>query len=86
MVNNMKKRNILWICVAVGLIVFFLLMLISDVIATGEKIRQINVYLEYAFYVLSIILFIVLIVNPIRIILFSPSFSIVTILDAIFTK
>ena len=77
----MKKRNILWICVAVGLIVFFLLMLISDVIATGEKIRQINVYLEYAFYALSIILFIVLIVNPIRIILFSPSFSIVTILD-----
>ena len=52
MVNNMKKRNILWICVAVGLIVFFLLMLISDVIATGEKIRQINVYLEYAFYLL----------------------------------
>lgn len=77
----MKKRNLLWILVGIGAVIFLFIMLLSDIIATGERIRRINVYLEYAFYILSAILLYVLIINPIRIILFSPSFSIVTVLD-----
>ncbi len=77
----MKKRNVLWIAIGVGSFLFLFIMLLSDVIATGEKIGKIHKYLEYGFYVLSAVLFYVLILNPIRIILFSPSFSIVTVLD-----
>jgi len=77
----MKKRSILWIIIGIGAALFLLLMLLSDVIATGEKIGKINEYLEYGFYILSALLFYILILNPIRIILFSPSFSIVTVLD-----
>ena len=77
----MKKRSILWIVIGIGAALFLLLMLLSDVIATGEKIGKINEYLEYGFYILSALLFYILILNPIRIILFSPSFSIVTVLD-----
>lgn len=58
-----------------------MIILISDIIETGERIRNISKYLEYGFYGLTIILFYFLILNPLRIILFSPSFSIVTILD-----
>jgi len=77
----MKKSSILWIIIGIGAALFLLLMLLSDVIATGEKIGKINEYLEYGFYILSALLFYILILNPIRIILFSPSFSIVTVLD-----
>ena len=77
----MKKRSILWIVIGIGAALFLLLMLLSDVIATGEKIGKINEYLEYGFYIFSALLFYILILNPIRIILFSPSFSIVTVLD-----
>ena len=77
----MKKRNKLWITIGIGVFIFFMIILISDIIETGERIRNISKYLEYGFYGLTIILFYFLIINPLRIILFSPSFSIVTILD-----
>ena len=77
----MKKRSVLWIVIGIGAALFLLLMLLSDIIATGEKIGKINEYLEYGFYILSAVLFYVLILNPVRIILFSPSFSLVTVLD-----
>ena len=77
----MKKRNKLWIVIGIGVAIFFLIMLVSEVLATGERIGRIHKYLEYGFYGLSAILFFFLIVNPIRIILFSPSFSVVTVLD-----
>lgn len=77
----MKKRNKLWIAIGIGAFIFIVIMLVSAVLETGERLRQISKYIEYGFYVLSIILFYVLILNPLRIIIFSPSFSIVTILD-----
>lgn len=77
----MKKVKKLWIVVGIGIMIFFMIILISDIIAAGEKIRKISPYLEYAFYVLTVLLFYFLIFNPLRIILFSPSFSIVTVVD-----
>ena len=64
----MKKRNKLWIAVGIGAFIFIIVMLASAVLETGEKLRNISKYVEYAFYGLSIILF-------------SPSFNIVTVLD-----
>ena len=77
----MKKRNKLWIALGIGVFIFFLIILVSDILETGERIRRISEYLEYGFYVLTFLLFYFLILNPLRIILFSPSFSIVTVLD-----
>ncbi len=77
----MKKVKKLWIVVGIGIMIFFMIILISDIIAAGEKIRKISPYLEYGFYVLTVLLFYFLIFNPLRIILFSPSFSIVTVVD-----
>lgn len=77
----MKKVKKLWIVIGIGIFIFFMIILVSDIIGAGEKIRQISPYIEYAFYVLTALLFYFLILNPLRIILFSPSFSIVTTLD-----
>lgn len=77
----MKKRNKFWIMIGIGVCIVFLLMIVSSVVSVGERLRNISKYLEYGFYVLSVILFYVLIFNPIRIILFSPSFSLTTVMD-----
>lgn len=77
----MKQTKKFWIALGTGVAIFFLIILISDIIETGERIRKLHPYLEYGFYGLSVILFYFLIFNPIRIILFSPSFNIVTIFD-----
>ena len=76
-----KKINIFWILIGIGVLIFLLLILVSNVLDVGEKLRNINKYLEYGFYVLSVLLLFFLIINPIRIILFAPTFSIVTVLD-----
>ena len=72
----MEKRKTLWILIGIGSFIFIVITLLSSVLETGERIRNIHVYLEYAFYVLSALLFYILIINPLRIILFSPSFSV----------
>lgn len=77
----MKKRNKFWIMIGIGVGIITLLIIISSVISVGERLRKINVYVEYGFYVLSLILFWILIVNPIRIIVFSPTFSLATVMD-----
>lgn len=75
-----NKRNIFWYLVASGFLILFSLVLISSIIDIGEKL-SFNIYVEIAFYVLCAILIFALIINPIRIIVFSPSLSIVTTLD-----
>ena len=77
----MKKRNKFWIMIGIGVSIVILLIIISSVISVGERLRKINIYIEYGFYVLSFLLFWILIVNPVRIILFSPTFSLVTVMD-----
>ena len=87
MEKKKKKRSVrgtLWIFVGVGAALFMILTILSDVLEVGEKLRKagnVGVYLEWGFYALTILLFYILILNPIRIILFSPSFSVVTVLD-----
>lgn len=76
-----KKINTFWVLIGIGALIFILLILVSNVLDVGEKLRKINVYVEYGFYALSLILLYVLIINPIRIIVFAPTFSIVTVLD-----
>lgn len=77
----MKKRNKFWIMIGIGVLIVFLLIIISSVISVGERLRKVNIYVEYGFYVLSFLLFWILIANPLRIILFSPTFSLVTVMD-----
>ena len=87
MAKQKKKKSIrhtLWILVGIGACLFMLLTILSDVLEVGEKLRnagKVGMYLEWFFYILTIILLYVLIINPIRVILFSPSFSVVTVLD-----
>lgn len=80
----MKKKDstkIFWYLAAIGFIILFLLMLLSSVLDVGERLRNISKYLEYGFYALTIILVYALILRPVQIIAFSPTFSIQTTLD-----
>lgn len=65
-----------WILIGIGSLIVIFFILLSNVLAVGERLRNIHVYVEYAFYGLSVILFYVLIVNPIRVIAFSPTFTV----------
>ncbi len=80
----MKKKDstkIFWYLAAIGFIILFLLMLLSSVLDVGERLRNISEYLEYGFYALTVLLVYALILRPMHIILFSPTFSIQTTLD-----
>lgn len=76
-----SKTKIFWISIAIGCLIVFTLMLLSSVINIGERLRKIHVSVEIAFYVLVFIIVFLVIINPIRIILTSPSFEICTTLD-----
>ncbi len=78
----MKKRNTFWIMILIGVGLVIMLILVSSVISVGERLRGISEYLEYAFYVLAALLLYFLIINPIRIILFAPSFSLTAVNNA----
>jgi uncharacterized membrane protein YcjF (UPF0283 family) len=69
-----KKR--FWILIGIGVLIIISFILLSNIISVGERLRSIHEYLEYGFYGLSAILVYVLIVNPIRIIVFSPTFTV----------
>ncbi|MDE7263546.1 MAG: YcjF family protein [Anaeroplasmataceae bacterium] len=75
------RSRFLFYVIAIGVLILFLLMLISSLLDIGEKLRNVSVYLEYGFYVLVVLLFYFVIVQPIIIIIKSPSLSIATSLD-----
>ncbi len=78
------KRNstkLFWYLTAIGFIILFILILLSSVLDVGERLRNVSMYLEYAFYALTALLVYILIYRPLHIIVFSPSFSIETTLD-----
>lgn len=80
----MKKKDstkIFWYLIALGFVILFILILLSSILDVGERLSAIHVYLEYGFYGLSTLLIYVLILRPVNIIMFSPSFSIETTLD-----
>lgn len=76
-----SKTKIFWISIAIGCLIVFTLMLLSSVINIGERLRKIHVSVEIAFYVLVFLILFLVIINPIRIILTSPSFEICTTID-----
>ena len=80
----MKKRDNtkwFWYAIAIGFILLFILILLSSVLSVGERLRAIHAYLEYGFYGLSVLLVYILILRPVHIILFSPTFSVETTID-----
>jgi chromate transport protein ChrA len=77
----MKKNNKFWVMILIGVGIIILLMVVSSAISLGEKLRTIHPLVEIGFYVLYAVLVYVLIINPIRIILFAPTFSITTTMD-----
>lgn len=70
-----------WYLIGIGVVIVFLFILVSNVISVGERLRSIHLYVEYGFYGLSGILIYFLFINPIRIIVFAPTFSVEAILD-----
>jgi hypothetical protein len=74
-----KKR--FWYLIGIGVVIVFLFILVSNVISVGERLRSIHAYVEYGFYGLSGILVYFLFINPVRVIVFAPTFSVDAILD-----
>lgn len=74
-----KKR--FWYLIGIGVVILFFFIFISNVISVGEKLRDIHEYIEYGFYGLSALLIYILIINPLRVIMFAPTFSIDALLD-----
>ena len=70
-----KKAKKLWYLVAIAVLILFSLILIACVIDLGEKLRNIGTWLEWTFYVLVAALVFLGIINPIRIIVTSPTFN-----------
>ncbi len=76
-----KKRNVFWIAIGIGSLIIIFLLIISSILSLGERLRNISKYVEWVFYGISVLLVYFLILNPLRIILFAPTFSVVTTLD-----
>ena len=74
-------RNIFWILIGIGVVIIILLMLIGNVISIGDKIAKVNNVLAIVFYVLCGLLIYLLIIHPILVIAFSPTFKVPTVLE-----
>jgi len=80
----MKKKDStkwFWYAIAIGFIILFILILLSSVLDVGDRLRRIHPYVEYGFYGLAAMLVYLLIIRPVNIIVFSPTFSVSTTLD-----
>ncbi|MDD3126063.1 MAG: DUF697 domain-containing protein [Candidatus Izemoplasmatales bacterium] len=77
-----KLGKAFWITLGIGAFLFLILILISSVLDLGERLRSLSPYVEYAFYVVAIILFFLLIIRPVMIVSFSPTFS----MDSLFSE
>ena len=52
------------------------MVVVSSAINVGERLRQVHQYAEIAFYVIAFLLFYLLVLNPLRVIFFAPSFAV----------
>ncbi len=77
-----KLGKTFWIVIGIAALFFIILMILSSVLQLGERLRTISPYVEYAFYGVSTLLFILLIVRPIVLVMFSPTFS----MDSLFSE
>jgi uncharacterized membrane protein len=69
-----KKR--FWILIGIGSLIVIFFILLSNILSVGERLMTIHPYLSYGFYGISVLLVYFLIVNPIRVIIFSPTFTV----------
>lgn len=76
-----KAGKIFWVTIGIGALLFLVLVILNSVLSLGERLRSASPYLEYAFYVVATVLFALLIVRPIVIVLFSPTFSMDSLFD-----
>jgi len=74
-VDRMKRKTF-WVSIIIGMVILLLLVLASHVISVGERLSGIHIALEYAFYVLALLIVWLLVLNPIRVIFMAPTFSI----------
>ncbi len=79
--NKKDKTKVLFYVIAIGCILLFLLLVVSALLDVGERLRRISEWLEYGFYILFVLIFYLVIIQPIIIIVKSPSLSIATSLD-----
>ncbi len=75
------KHKKFWILIGLGVTLLFFFIFVSNIIAVGERLRTVHEYVEYGFYVLAGVLVYVLLINPIRVIVFAPTFSVDAVLD-----
>lgn len=76
-----KKTKVIWYVVGISCLILFSLILISSILDVGLRLRNISWIVEVVFYLLVVVVVFFGIINPIRIIVSSPSLSIVTTLD-----
>lgn len=70
-----------WITLGIGSLLFAIMIILSSVLQLGERLTQIHPYVSYAFYVVAAALFFFLILRPIILIVFSPTFSMDSLFD-----
>ncbi len=75
------RSKYIYYVIGIGVLLLFLIILISSLLDIGEKLRRISPYAEYGFYALVVLLTYLGIIQPIIIIVRSPSLSIATSLD-----
>ncbi|MGD9909339.1 MAG: DUF697 domain-containing protein [Candidatus Izemoplasmatales bacterium] len=76
-----KLGKAFWVTVGIGVIFFFVLIVLSSVLQLGERLTLISPYIAYAFYVIAALLFILLFVRPLFLVIFSPTFSMDSLFD-----
>lgn len=76
-----SKSKYLFYVLAIASLIIFALLVISAVINIGQKLRDINEWVEYGFYILMGLIVIFGIIRPIVVIVKSPSLSIITTVD-----
>lgn len=76
------KNKLFWIIIGIGVLIIILLMIIGNVITIGDKLKKIHTSVAISFYILSALLVYFLLINPIRIIMFSPTFQVPTVMDS----
>lgn len=81
--SKMKKDSSLklWYAVGIGVTLLILMILVSSVLQIGEQLKLLHEYVAYAFYGIAGLLLFFLVIRPVWIILYSPSFSVETTLD-----
>ncbi|QWC00633.1 YcjF family protein [Mycoplasmatota bacterium] len=76
-----KLGKSFWVFIGIASVFFLIMIILSAVLNLGDRISSVHPYVEYAFYGLSGLLFLILFVRPLLIVIFSPSFS----MDHLFT-